>query len=74
MVRIPRAMEQAGIETARMLLQVHDELNFEVHEREVDKTVAVVAEVMEKSPEPSLRLSVPLKVDANAADDWEAAH
>ncbi len=74
MVRIPRAMEQAGIGSARMLLQVHDELIFEVNESEVDKTVAVVAEVMEKSPEPSLKLSVPLKVDANAADDWEAAH
>ncbi len=74
MIRIPRAMEQAGIGSARMLLQVHDELIFEVNESEVDKTVAVVAEVMEKSPEPSLKLSVPLKVEANAADDWEAAH
>ncbi|MEM9357147.1 MAG: DNA polymerase I [Pseudomonadota bacterium] len=74
MIRIPRAMEQAGIGSARMLLQVHDELIFEVNDSEVDQTVAVVAEVMEKSPEPSLKLSVPLKVDANAADDWEAAH
>ena len=74
MVRIPKAMETAGIESARMLLQVHDELIFEVKETEVDKTLKVVADVMEKSPEPALKLSVPLKVDANAADDWEAAH
>lgn len=74
MVRIPKAMETAGIKSARMLLQVHDELIFEVKETEVDKTLKVVAEVMEKSPEPVLKLSVPLKVDANAADDWEAAH
>ena len=57
-----------------MLLQVHDELVFEVSEDEVDATVKVVSDVMEKSPEPLLKLAVPLKVDANAADDWEAAH
>ena len=74
MIRVPKAMSAAGIESARMLLQVHDELIFEVSEAEVDQTVKVVADVMEKSPEPALKLSVPLKVDANAANDWEAAH
>ena len=74
MVRIPKALNDAGLKTTRMLLQVHDELIFEVAKAEVDKTVKVVSRVMETSPEPALKLSVPLKVDANAADDWEAAH
>lgn len=74
MIRIPKAIGNAGLKTTRMLLQVHDELIFEVSEAEVDTTLKVVSEVMEKSPEPAIKLSVPLKVDAHAADDWEAAH
>ena len=60
--------------SARMLLQVHDELVFEVPEDEVDKTMEVAQAVMESAPEPALRLSVPLKVDARSGDNWEAAH
>ena len=74
MIRIPKALDTAGLKTTRMLLQVHDELIFEVSKAEVDNTLKVVSEVMEKSPEPFLQLTVPLKVDAHAADDWEAAH
>ncbi len=59
---------------AKMLLQVHDELVFEVPEEEVDATVATVTEVMENACAPSLELSVPLRVDAGAGDNWEAAH
>ncbi len=59
---------------ARMLLQVHDELVFEVAENEVDKTLPVIARVMEDAPMPALHLSVPLKVDARAAANWEEAH
>ena len=43
-----------------MLLQVHDELVFEVPEDEVDKTLPVVKRVMEEAPMPALSLSVPL--------------
>ena len=57
-----------------MLMQVHDELVFEAPEDEIDKTMEVAKSVMEKAPEPVLRLSVPLKVDARAAYNWEAAH
>jgi DNA polymerase-1 len=57
-----------------MLMQVHDELVFEAPEREVEKTMEVARHVMERSPEPALKLKVPLKVDARAGDNWEAAH
>ena len=59
---------------AQMLLQVHDELVFEVPEDEVDKTLPVVKQVMEDAPMPALSLSVPLQVDARAADNWDEAH
>ncbi|MGZ8416641.1 MAG: DNA polymerase I [Methyloceanibacter sp.] len=73
MIRMGLALAQAGL-SARMLMQVHDELVFEAPENEVDKTMEVAQSVMEKAPEPVLRLSVPLKVDARSGDNWEAAH
>ena len=73
MIRMGPALEAAGL-AARMLMQVHDELVFEAPESEVDKTMEVAQAVMEKAPEPVLRLSVPLKVDARSGDNWEAAH
>ncbi len=42
-----------------MLLQVHDELVFEVPDDEVEATIPVIAEVMEQAPAPALTLSVP---------------
>ncbi len=73
MIRIPAALAEAGL-SSRMLLQVHDELVFEADEAEVDKTMEVARSVMEAAPEPVLKLKVPLKVDARAGDNWEAAH
>ena len=73
MIRIPAALAEAGL-SSRMLLQVHDELVFEADEAEVDKTMEVARSVMERAPEPVLKLKVPLKVDARAGDNWEAAH
>ena len=73
MIRMGPALTEAGL-SARMLMQVHDELVFEAPEGEVDKTMEVAQAVMETAPEPVLRLSVPLKVDARAGDNWEAAH
>ena len=73
MIRMVPALAAAGL-NARMLLQVHDELVFEAPEDEVDKTMEVAQAVMEKAPEPVLKLRVPLKVDARAGDNWEAAH
>ena len=57
-----------------MLLQVHDELVFEVAEDEVEKTLPVIKHVMEDAPHPAVALKVPLAVDAHAADNWEEAH
>jgi DNA polymerase-1 len=73
MIRMAAALEEAGL-SARMLLQVHDELVFEAPEAEAEKTMEVAQEIMERAPEPALKLKVPLKVDARAADNWEAAH
>jgi DNA polymerase-1 len=53
---------------------VHDELVFEVPEGEVEKTLPVVKKVMEEAPMPALSLSVPLRVDARAANNWDDAH
>ena len=73
MIRMHGALAEAKL-SAKMLLQVHDELIFEAVDAEVEKTMAVVKRVMEKAPEPALKLTVPLQVDARAAQDWEAAH
>ncbi|UGV28297.1 DNA polymerase I [Rhodopseudomonas boonkerdii] len=60
--------------SAKMLLQVHDELIFEVPDDEVAATLPVVQHTMQDAPFPAVLLSVPLNVDARAADNWEEAH
>ena len=70
---VDAALDSAGL-AARMLLQVHDELIFEVPEPEVDATVAVVTDIMENAAMPAVSMKVPLKVDARAADNWDEAH
>jgi DNA polymerase-1 len=67
------ALAEAGL-SARMLLQVHDELVFECPDAEVDATLPVITRVMEEAPHPAVQLKVPLAVEACAADNWEAAH
>ena len=73
MVRVEPALAKAKL-TAQMLLQVHDELIFEVPDDEVAKTLPVIKKVMEDAPMPAVSLSVPLSVDARAADNWDEAH
>ena len=73
MARMDEALAQARL-SAKMLLQVHDELIFEVVDGEVESTMKLVKHVMEKAPEPALKLSVRLAVDARAAPNWEEAH
>mgnify|MGYP006352316559 CR=1 FL=1 len=70
---VDTALDDAQL-SARMLLQVHDELIFEAVDAEVDRTMKVVRHVMEKAPEPAVHLSVPLQVDARAAQNGEEAH
>jgi DNA polymerase-1 len=73
MIRMPEALAAAGL-TARMLLQVHDELVFECPEKEADKLIKVAQDTMSGADGPSIKLSVPLVVEAKAAKNWAAAH
>ncbi len=74
MVRMPSALESAGLAHTTMLLQVHDELIFEAREAEIATALPLVQKVMEQAPEPIVKFSVPIHVDAKAASNWEAAH
>ncbi|MBI5260907.1 MAG: DNA polymerase I [Bradyrhizobium sp.] len=73
MTRIEDALAEKKL-SAQMLLQVHDELIFEVPDGEVAATLPVVQHVMQDAPFPAVLLSVPLHVDARAADNWDEAH
>ena len=73
MIRMDDALAREKL-SARMLLQVHDELIFEVAEEEVAATIPVVRAVMEGSAMPAVALKVPLHVDARSADNWDEAH
>jgi len=69
MLRVPGALVDAGLQ-ARMLLQVHDELVFEVPQSEIEETSTAVAEVMASAA----RLDVPLVVDTGTGETWDEAH
>ena len=73
MIRMDDALAREKL-SARMLLQVHDELIFEVAEEEVAATLPVIKTVMEGSAMPAVALKVPLQVDARSADNWDEAH
>ncbi len=73
MVRMEAALAAAGL-SARMLLQVHDELVFEVADDEIEATLPVIRRVMVDAPHPVVELAVPLEVEARAAENWEEAH
>jgi len=73
MIRVPDALANAKLK-GTMLLQVHDELLFEVPKGEVDETIAVVSKIMERAAGPSFELSVPLVVDAGVGKNWAEAH
>ena len=71
MIRMPEAI--AGL-PAKMLLQVHDELLFEVSRDAVDETILVVKEIMENAARPAIEMDVPLIVDAGQGRNWAEAH
>jgi DNA polymerase-1 len=73
MIRMQEALDAAKL-SAKMLLQVHDELIFETRDEEIEATMKVVKHIMEKAPEPAVKLTVPLQVDARAAMNWDEAH
>lgn len=71
MVRMPDAI--AGL-PAKMLLQVHDELIFEVAEDAADDLISVARDVMENASDPAVKLDVKLAVDAGRGASWAEAH
>ena len=71
MVQMPNAIAHLP---ARMLLQVHDELIFEVNKDALTETTEAVRNIMEKASEPIVRLDVPLVVDAGFGNNWADAH
>jgi len=70
MVRLPPLLPAS----VKMLLQVHDELIFEAPEKDVAKASKLIVATMEKASLPAVEISVPLVVEARAADNWDAAH
>ncbi len=71
MIRMPAAIADLP---AKMLLQVHDELLFEVEEAAADDLIDAARTVMEGAADPAVALSVPLTVDAGRGSNWAAAH
>ena len=69
MIHLPATLAQKKLK-AKMLLQVHDELIFEVPKKEAEATAAVVKEIMEGAA----HLDVPLTVDAGIGVNWDQAH
>ncbi|MBW8300037.1 MAG: DNA polymerase I [Hydrogenophaga sp.] len=75
MIKVEPALEAAGLrEKARMLLQVHDELIFEVEDEAIDAAMPIIVQTMEHAAMPAVSMRVPLKVDARAAHNWDEAH
>jgi len=74
MVRMGPALAEAGLPNARMLLQVHDELVFELPEGDVDAAKPVIERVMAHAAEPIVHLSVPLGIEIGTGPSWGAAH
>ncbi len=69
MVKLPAALRDAGL-SARLLLQVHDELLFEAAEDEAEATAAVAQTVMQNA----VTISVPLQVETGIGQNWGSAH
>ena len=74
MVHMPTALDKAKLKDAKMLLQVHDELIFEAPQKDCGALIKTAKSTMENACAPRLSLSVPLLVDAQAANNWEEAH
>ncbi|HYD12838.1 MAG TPA: DNA polymerase I [Allosphingosinicella sp.] len=74
MARMGPALHEEGLTGTKMLMQVHDELVFEVPEAEVAGATGVIRRVMERAAEPAIELSVPLGVEIGTGPNWGAAH
>ena len=74
MARMEPALAAAGLGHVRMLLQVHDELVFELPDADVAAASAVIERIMAGAAEPAVKLSVPLGIDIGHGASWGAAH
>ncbi|GAA4641788.1 DNA polymerase I [Pontixanthobacter gangjinensis] len=74
MVRMMPALDTAGLGHVRMLLQVHDELVFELPEGDVEAATSIIRNVMAKAAEPAVKLDVPLGIEIGSGTSWGAAH
>lgn len=74
MARMGPALRDAGLHNVRMLMQVHDELVFELPEGDVAAATPIIRQVMERAAEPAVKLTVPLGVEIGTGPSWGAAH
>ena len=74
MARMLPALAEAGLTDVRMLLQVHDELVFELPEGRVEAATPIIRQVMAEAALPAVELTVPLGVEIGTGLSWDAAH
>jgi DNA polymerase-1 len=74
MVRMLPALAAAGLTRVKMLLQVHDELVFELPKEDVPAARKVIEAIMAEAAEPLVKLDVPLGVEIGTGASWGAAH
>ncbi len=74
MIQMPKALADAKLSSVKMLLQVHDELIFEVPEADVDAAKKIITKTMEAAALPAVDITVPLTVDCGVGDNWQEAH
>lgn len=74
MARMLPALNAAGLPDVKMMMQVHDELVFELPEGDVEAASSVIQSVMSGAAEPAVKLDVPLDVDIGTGQNWDEAH
>jgi len=74
MARMLPALHDAGLNNVRMLLQVHDELVFELPGGDVAAASPIIERVMAEAALPAVKLDVPLAIDIGTGESWDAAH
>ncbi|HVU29283.1 MAG TPA: DNA polymerase I [Sphingomicrobium sp.] len=74
MARMDRALADAGLDGVKMLLQVHDELVFEVPDGQEEEAASIIKQVMANAAEPAMKLDVPLDVEVGWGAHWGEAH
>jgi DNA polymerase I len=73
-VRMMPALEDAGLGHVKMLLQVHDELVFELPEGDVERAKPIIEKVMAEAALPAVKLDIPLGIEIGLGTSWGAAH